>query len=371
VKKVFDWLLSKLPETHLEDDDTRIHTQFIIVFFVLSIVSSFMTFLNYLTSWNRLAQLTLLLAIVCLISLIIEVYAKSRAVIITGRILFASTTCAVFLAFAIVGEPEGFSILWSLLLPTCGFFLFRRKYGSIIGFVLFTLLAILFWTPFGNSFLMYGYTTTFKQRFPILYFSFFIIGYIFEFVRFKTQQALAELKDEYEQLYNHDMLTGLYNRYGFNSTFNEFLKNRNGHKYAFAIIDLDFFKKVNDTYGHQAGDAILTEVAKRIKEGICPHCIASRWGGEEFAILFTCEEDVESRCKAMVERQRTDPIKFGDVELIIKLSMGIIFIPKDEDADMIEVVKMADDNLYEAKHTGRDKYVYSEYSKFKKFVAKD
>jgi len=361
MKKLISWINQFLPKINLEDDDSRVHTQFVVIFFVLSIVSSFMTFLNYLTNWNGLAKLTLILALVNLLSLIIEVQGKKRITIMIGRIFFASSIVLVFTMFAIVGEPEGFSILWSLILPACGFFLFRATYGFIIGGVQFIIIATLFYTPFGRSLLQYAYTQSFLQRFPVIYLSFMIVGYIFEYVRSSTQKALVQSKEQYEHLFNHDSLTGLYNRYGFNSTFEDYLKTRNGHQYAFAILDIDHFKDVNDKYGHQIGDIVLKEIAKRLKESVCEHSLISRWGGEEFSILFRCEHNVEEQCNKLLNKCRNEKIDIGKEKITVLLSIGVVYIQKGQDVDMSEVIKKADDNLYRAKHNGRDQVVYTNF----------
>jgi len=361
MQKIIDWLSTKLPKVNLEDDDSRVHTQFVVIFFVLSIVSSFMTFLNYLTNWTSLAKLTLALAVINLLSLIIETQGNSKKTIRFGRIFFAASIIAVFTLFAIVGEPEGFSILWSLILPACGFFLFRSRYGFIIGGVQFVIIVFLFYTPIGRSLLQYDYTGSFLQRFPVIYMSFMIVGYIFEYVRSSTQEALVKSKEEYQHLFNHDSLTGLYNRYGFNSTFEDYLKVRDGHQYAFAILDIDHFKNVNDKYGHQVGDLVLKEIALRLKESVCEHCLISRWGGEEFSILFRCEHNVEEQCNKLLDKCRNQKINIGNEEITVLVSIGVVFIQKDQDVDMAEVLKKADDNLYRAKHNGRNQVVYTNF----------
>jgi len=357
--KILDYIQKMLSKVDLTDDDSRIHFQFMSIFLILSSVSAFMTVFNSLTGWHSLGKLTLLYSIFCAIDFIIEKYLFKYHIF--GRIAFCIETVAIFSMFAIVGEPEGFSVLWTLLLPSCGFFLFRRTYGLIISTMQLVVLIFLYWLPWCDLFLADVYTQTFKQRFPILYISFYIVGYMFEAVRKATQNELVTLKDKYETLYNHDMLTGLYNRYGFNSTLDEFVAKRKDEAFAFAIIDLDYFKNVNDIYGHQCGDMVLKEAARRILEGIDESDVASRWGGEEFSILFTDSSDADIKCQKLLERARSENIRIGEDSVNVKFSMGITYVKQGQKIDISQLVIKSDNNLYRAKQEGRNRIVSSEY----------
>ncbi|GAB6077484.1 GGDEF domain-containing protein [Hydrogenobaculum acidophilum] len=144
-----------------------------------------------------------------------------------------------------------------------------------------------------------------------------------------------------------DELTGLPNRKLLKD-----IKNRQ-EQYIVAMLDIDFFKKINDTYSHDAGDIVLMEVSKTIKSSIREEDFVLRWGGEEFLILLKCKQ--EEHCLKTLERIRIK-IKSLDLSIgnnIIKLtvSMGVCLKAKN----LEEAVKKADEALYKAKRNGRDR----------------
>lgn len=129
-----------------------------------------------------------------------------------------------------------------------------------------------------------------------------------------------------------------------------------GMKYCLCISDIDFFKKVNDNYGHEMGDYVLQEVAKKLKEGMVGKGIAARWGGEEFLLIFENRElDIARRELSMIMDQvRT--IWVPDTDRQITMSFGLTALEPGEDIDT--ALKRADANLYQAKENGRNQIVY-------------
>ena len=155
---------------------------------------------------------------------------------------------------------------------------------------------------------------------------------------------------------DYDELTQIYNRYGVN----QILENNKYDKKTFyvAITDIDFFKKVNDTYGHNVGDAVLKDVARKLFKNIANKVSVGRWGGEEFLIIADPSLS-HSEFKSILENIRKhyedNPVKVKNENINITLSFGIVkFNPKLSISDNI---MMADDNLYKAKETGRNKIV--------------
>ena len=130
------------------------------------------------------------------------------------------------------------------------------------------------------------------------------------------------------------------------------------------MTDIDFFKKVNDTYGHAVGDLVLKTIAKVIRSQLREYDIAGRYGGEEFSILlpFTKIEEakmVAERLRKSIENKVINISKVNPdaevKEIKVTISLGIYEIkPDDEDDDLL---KKADKALYEAKNTGRNKVV--------------
>jgi diguanylate cyclase (GGDEF)-like protein len=158
-----------------------------------------------------------------------------------------------------------------------------------------------------------------------------------------------------------DPLTGLFNRrYLEESLERELaLARRQGHSVAVFMLDVDHFKKFNDSYGHDGGDAVLRALARMLTEMIRASDIACRFGGEEFtAILIgTRLADAVKWAERLMANVRNLELKSGSQPLgRITISMGLALCP-DHGADLVTLLQAADFALYEAKHAGRDRLI--------------
>ena len=155
-----------------------------------------------------------------------------------------------------------------------------------------------------------------------------------------------------------DPLTGLYNRRHFEDNLErEFLRAvRYDNNLSFAIIDVDFFKKVNDTYGHSCGDYVLKEVAYLILQTFRKTDMVFRYGGEEFAVIIT-ETPIE---KAVIplERLRKSiseyPFSYNGTKIKVTVSIGVSEVNKQTES-VHQLFENADKALYKAKENGRNK----------------
>jgi diguanylate cyclase (GGDEF)-like protein/PAS domain S-box-containing protein len=155
----------------------------------------------------------------------------------------------------------------------------------------------------------------------------------------------------------HDMLTGLPNRALLAERMRIMIDecHATGKSAALLLLDLDRFKVINDTRGHQAGDMLLRLVADRINNALRPGDFAARIGGDEFAVILQYiddEADVSSICQRLL-RQIAVPYSIGGVDQLIGCSIGVALIPEDgSSAD--ELLRLSDLAMYEAKATGRN-----------------
>ena len=124
------------------------------------------------------------------------------------------------------------------------------------------------------------------------------------------------------------------------------------------MCDIDFFKKVNDSYGHDIGDKVLAGVAQALVENVTEDCLVSRWGGEEFLIVFPDMNGDEARAMLDKIRSRIKKIVFetGSSNFSITVTYGLAEYGFDGDAEA--VVKEADGKLYLGKENGRDQIVF-------------
>ena len=181
-----------------------------------------------------------------------------------------------------------------------------------------------------------------------------------------NQLAVAQLRmnEELEQAKKAvlvDPLTRLWNRAGAD----EFLARQHQvavqrhEKFCIGMIDIDFFKKINDTYGHAAGDEVLREVAKRILRSIRSSDFACRMGGEEFLLVISdpLAKDALAIAERVRETVRSTPVTVDGKEIPVTISMGLAYFDPAARVACKEVIRLADEGLYQAKQTGRDRIV--------------
>lgn len=172
---------------------------------------------------------------------------------------------------------------------------------------------------------------------------------------------LIKANEQLKELANKDYLTGLYNRRFFEELFIRelALAKRYERPISVILVDIDYFKKVNDTYGHKAGDTVLKGIAKLFLENLRGVDIVCRYGGEEFAI-FLPETDKENAF-IVAEKLRESIGKYSfeevDVDLRVKITGGISEHRKEVSEDINKIISMADEALYLGKNSGRNKIV--------------
>ena len=160
---------------------------------------------------------------------------------------------------------------------------------------------------------------------------------------------------------NRDYLTGLYNRRYFFDSMQEYVEDvkESGEKFTVAMIDIDHFKKVNDTYGHDVGDKVIVTLADILRSSTNPQDVVARFGGEEFCVVLKninrySALDILERIRQTVESYSVDIGKEQFVSFTI--SIGAV-IHKEED-DLEESINEADMCLYKAKNNGRNQVVF-------------
>lgn len=170
------------------------------------------------------------------------------------------------------------------------------------------------------------------------------------------QQVHALFQDMYRSA-NLDGLTGVLNRRSFMARLEEELAAARRHhtEYSLALLDVDHFKSVNDRFGHPAGDAVLVELGRRLKEALRTEDLVGRYGGEEFVVLlrqvpFANAQATAERIRALVE---ATPFTLPDgTKLPVTTSIGLSRLLVDKEID--GTLESADQALYQAKRNGRN-----------------
>lgn len=173
-----------------------------------------------------------------------------------------------------------------------------------------------------------------------------------------VKERTAELNEAYEKMEKialTDTLTNIYNRYYFNSALqNEISRAKRYESFSLLMFDIDFFKEVNDTYGHDIGDNVLKTIAERVKSCLRQSDIFARVGGEEFMVILpktTLESanEIGERIRKNIEQYHFESV--GN----ITISLGLVEYRENE--HFAEIIKRADTALYKAKNNGRNKLI--------------
>ncbi len=180
----------------------------------------------------------------------------------------------------------------------------------------------------------------------------------------QRQLAQAELKAQKEMLHHHahhDSLTHLPNRFLFNDRLNQAIKQaqRNHSKIAVLFIDLDHFKGINDSMGHNIGDELLVKVAERLKKQIRQTDTLARLGGDEFTIILDQMHNNDAVVAITQNLLKTmeEPFVLSSQSIYVTLSVGAAIYPVDGDSAET-LVKNADAAMYQAKDDGRNTYQF-------------
>ena len=174
-----------------------------------------------------------------------------------------------------------------------------------------------------------------------------------------TMAKLGEANVKLQEYSRRDPLTGAYNRRHFREAFAQMLAARkgSGRQIALLLLDLDFFKRINDSHGHPAGDSCLVEAARRIEEVAAQRGgLVARFGGEEFVVALACRDaqDALQVAEAIRLRIQQDPVRHEALAIRLSVSIGIHTVSSERGDSAEEIIRIADEALYRAKGDGRN-----------------
>lgn len=170
----------------------------------------------------------------------------------------------------------------------------------------------------------------------------------------------ARMRSELQTMIERDPLTALFNRRSINNKLKALEKK--GIGFCVVMCDIDWFKKINDTYGHDAGDYILVSISKIIRDNVKKNGFAGRWGGEEFLLIYCLGLEETIKKVEEIKKEITEyDFKYESTHIKITMTFGI---EGDGLKEPYEArIMKADDRLYIGKNTGRNKVVYKDEEK--------
>ena len=275
---------------------------------------------------------------------------KTKNDVFSGYIiLYLFFSLLVYLIYS--GGVDNTGPLWIYCLPPLALSVHGLSRG-VLNLILFLILIsfILFYPH--PSLLDTTYTFAYKIRIVLSFIVVIILSSVYEYFHELSSARMKTLKKDLEFFLRSDELTGLYNRRGYQDKVT-------GNKNAFSAIlmcDIDHFKNVNDTYGHHAGDYVIQEVAKCIKNTLRRDDIAVRWGGEEFLIFLSVTTLNNAYLVSEKIRETIESSTFSysdEIKINITVSIGISKL--NENISLENAIMNADNAMYVSKADGRNK----------------
>jgi diguanylate cyclase (GGDEF)-like protein len=231
-----------------------------------------------------------------------------------------------------------------------------RRYGygpTLVGLVLASVLLSVLITA-GVNLLIDGYVG--RTGLLIATMVAGTVSLLFGGIQLRLLHRLGQARDELHRLSITDELTGAYNRRHFlvQAAYAFAQAKDHGEPFALVLFDADDFKKVNDTYGHLAGDRVLRQVAEATRVGLRSSDLLARWGGEEFIVLLPGTRLEEALGAAQRMQEGIAHASLGAEELRVTVSIGVAaFQPTLHDLD--DLLSQADNALYRAKAEGKNR----------------
>lgn len=277
---------------------------------------------------------------------------------VVGSILLQVVLVTLCLYLVYSGGTNNTGPLWLYLVPPVVLFFSGLRHGLMVLMAVVICYCVIVYFPdnaIGTAF----YTPEFKSRLLYSFLTVIFLSGFYEFSRESTYQRLIELSNEFEQQATVDPLTHLLNRRGMLECIDYEVKRsqRSNKPMSFVIADVDFFKNINDQYGHETGDAVLTEMSDVLRSSLRRQDSISRWGGEEFLLLLPETNLAQAKSLAEKIRLRIRGLSFESPigPFQCSMSMGVAEVYDFKNAR--NTINIADQRLYVAKSSGRNRVI--------------
>lgn len=340
------------------NDSARLRLNLILFSFVIFLVFLVMSIRTAIIHGFNDAISSVLFGLFSFFLFLWQLFRRKYSIFIACVFGLMSLTLAVFLIIS--GGVQSTGHIWLCILPIVGTMMVPLRYTIAYNGVLFIVLTTLLTGPFSDH-VPDGYSPYLRVMLPISILILTLCNYVAEYTRNRTQKQLIIMTERLRDFAFTDPLTGAYNRRALTSHFGELEEPAYG--LSFAMLDLDFFKSVNDTYGHEIGDKLLCHLVYLIKKLIPPGAQLYRWGGEEFLLILkssdydTLVSILDSIRQAVADTPLTLPVGYAAPDTHVSATVSIGGSIASGDDNIESSINQADGQMYIAKSTGRNKVV--------------
>ena len=319
------------------------------------------SFIIYIHIMNPLIMTLLLASFIAFFTIVVLTYhAKTKTVVYVLHIYMIAWSAATMYFF---GWDVGVQQFITVILVLC-FFSLIGKYAFKIGYAIFLCAFRIFMyflchtRPAGVVFdTRMSYILQILNSITIFW-CISVIAYTFGKSSRTLDRKLVDYNTQLEDQANTDALTGLYNRRKARNYLQDIIESKKYYSISICLCDIDFFKKVNDNYGHDIGDVVLKQLAQTMKATLEDNNLISRWGGEEFLIVFPARNGDEAYISLTKLMNDIKNLEFRAGETVFKITMTFGLAEYDFNSSMDDNIKEADDKLYMGKENGRDQIVF-------------
>jgi diguanylate cyclase (GGDEF)-like protein len=269
---------------------------------------------------------------------------------------FITVITVLFTYLAIRAVEDGSAVIWLFAYPPVVFYICESRVGVIACGAGLAGLMLLF-SPIGDVLFESPYSPSFRLSMIVVLAFEMVTCYILDQSRRRSKLGLLKLAAEFEHAAKHDALTGLANRrealHQLENEYERYL--RNDRPFSVLLMDIDLFKNVNDSYGHQAGDQLIKLVAQTLVKQCRKVDTLARWGGEEYLVLLpeAGPEEAWQTAERIRKSIAAATVKTNQHTLSATVSVGVATLTNGETIDRL--LQRADEALYQAKRLGRNR----------------
>ena len=357
-------LFNKLYKLICKDTvDRNESTRLIIVIRMLTLTMIVYSFINSILFLPVSSAGGLIFFNVCLIVflgiLVMSYYQRTLATYYTLNI---TILVWVVINVRLFGWNIGVQHFLSVLLVFCFFARYRQEHLKIAYVLVLLVLRLYLFFYCQNNDPGMDLTETVLYRFQLLnsfaiFWSLSMLAYFFSTDTQALEGKLIEYNQQLKTQASIDPLTGLHNRRSTIEYLEGLLASAE-RAVSICLCDIDFFKRVNDTYGHDVGDTVLQKIAEAFGNELPAGSFISRWGGEEFLLIFPDSNGDEARISLETLRQKIKAITFDGGSETFSVSLTYGLVEYDFQSNLTAILKEADEKLYLGKESGRDRIIF-------------